>query len=53
MGGTSYTMNPVKTLEMISASFIFGESQYYRQQGLGISLPEDVEEFWVGLYYNV
>jgi hypothetical protein len=31
MGGDSYTINPLDTLKMISASSIFGEPQYYRQ----------------------
>lgn len=30
MGGTSYTINPLDTLKMVSASSIFGEPQYYR-----------------------
>lgn len=30
MGGYSYTVNPLDTLKMISASSIFGEPQYYR-----------------------
>lgn len=30
MGGISYTLNPLETLKMISASSIFGEPQYYR-----------------------
>lgn len=30
MGGTSYELNPLDTLKMISASSIFGEPQYYR-----------------------
>ena len=30
MGGTSYEVNPLDTLKMISASSIFGEPQYYR-----------------------
>ena len=30
MGGTSYTINPVNTLKIISASSIFGEASYYR-----------------------
>lgn len=30
MGGTSYTLNPLDTLKMVSASSIFGEPQYYR-----------------------
>ena len=31
MGGTSYELNPLDTLKMISASSIFGEPQYYRR----------------------
>lgn len=30
MGGTSYEINPLDTLKMVSASSIFGEPQYYR-----------------------
>lgn len=30
MGGTSYTLNPLDTLKIITASSIFGEPQYYR-----------------------
>ena len=30
MDGISYTINPVDTLKMISASSVFGEPQYYR-----------------------
>ena len=30
MGGISYRVDPLDTLKMISASFIFGEPQYYR-----------------------
>ena len=30
MGGDSYTINPLDTLKMISASSIFGEPSYYR-----------------------
>ena len=30
MGGTSYTLNPVETLKIVTASSIFGEPQYYR-----------------------
>ncbi|MCL1993743.1 MAG: hypothetical protein FWG66_12445 [Spirochaetes bacterium] len=30
MGGVSYTINPLDTLKMISASSIFGEPSYYR-----------------------
>lgn len=30
MGGTSYELNPLDTLKMITASSIFGEPQYYR-----------------------
>ena len=30
MNGISYTINPVDTLKMISASSVFGEPQYYR-----------------------
>lgn len=30
MGGISYTINPLDTLKMITASSIFGEPQYYR-----------------------
>ena len=30
MGGVSYTMNPLDTLKMVSASSIFGEPSYYR-----------------------
>ena len=31
MNGISYTINPVDTLKMISASSVFGEPQYYRE----------------------
>ena len=31
MGGISYTLNPLDTLKMVSASSIFGEPQYYRK----------------------
>lgn len=31
MGGTSYTLNPIETLKMVTASSIFGEPQYYRR----------------------
>ena len=30
MGGVSYTVNPLDTLKMVSASSIFGEPSYYR-----------------------
>jgi len=30
MGGISYTVNPLDTLKLISASSVFGEPQYYR-----------------------
>ena len=30
MGGTSYRINPLDTLKMVTASSIFGEPQYYR-----------------------
>ena len=30
MGGVSYTINPLDTLKMVSASSIFGEPSYYR-----------------------
>ena len=30
MGGDSYTINPLDTLKMITASSIFGEPSYYR-----------------------
>jgi hypothetical protein len=30
MGGNSYTLNPIDTLRIVSASSIFGEPQYYR-----------------------
>lgn len=30
MGGISYTINPLDTMKMITASSIFGEPQYYR-----------------------
>ncbi len=30
MGGTSYTVNPIETLKLVTASSIFGEPQYYR-----------------------
>ena len=30
MGGISYTLNPLDTLKMITASSIFGEPSYYR-----------------------
>ena len=30
MGGTSYTLNPIETLKLVTASSIFGEPQYYR-----------------------
>jgi hypothetical protein len=30
MGGTSYEINPIDTLKMVTASSIFGEPQYYR-----------------------
>lgn len=30
MGGTSYELNPIETLKIVTASSIFGEPQYYR-----------------------
>ena len=30
MGGISYSLNPLDTLKMVTASSIFGEPQYYR-----------------------
>ena len=30
MGGTSYEVNPIDTLKLVTASSIFGEPQYYR-----------------------
>lgn len=35
MGGISYTVNPLETLKLVSASSIFGEPQYYRKSGFG------------------
>jgi hypothetical protein len=35
MGGTSYEVNPLLTLKMITASSIFGEPQYYRDGQFG------------------
>lgn len=37
MGGDSYTINPLDTLKMVSASSIFGEPSYYRDGGLAIN----------------
>lgn len=31
MGGISYTLNPLETLKIVTASSIFGEPQYYRR----------------------
>ena len=31
MGGISYTVNPIDTLKLVTASSIFGEPQYYRK----------------------
>lgn len=31
MGGTSYELNPIDTMKMVTASSIFGEPQYYRK----------------------
>lgn len=31
MGGTSYTLSPIDTLKIVTASSIFGEPQYYRE----------------------
>lgn len=49
MGGTSYTINPLETLKMISASSIFGEPQYYRRGGLAkdtyCRINDIIEEF--------
>lgn len=33
MGGISYTLNPLDTLKIITASSIFGEAQYYNDGG--------------------
>ena len=35
MGGDSYTINPLDTLKMVSASSIFGEPSYYRGSKVG------------------
>ena len=47
MGGDSYTINPVDTLKMITASSIFGEPSYYR--GSNISgdsfLTRDIKNY--------
>ena len=34
MGGISYNLNPIDTLKMITASSIFGEPQYYRNENI-------------------
>jgi len=31
MGGTSYELNPIDTLRIVTASSVFGEPQYYRE----------------------
>lgn len=31
MNGTSYKINPIQTLQLVAASSIFGEAQYYRK----------------------
>ncbi len=38
MGGTSYKINPIDTLKMITASSIFGEPSYYRGTDLVLSV---------------
>lgn len=35
MGGDSYTVNPLDTLKMVTASSIFGEPSYYRGSKMG------------------
>ena len=40
MGGTSYTINPLDTLRIISSSSIFGEPQYYRD---GLGTPKNID----------
>jgi len=33
MNGISYKLNPIQTLQLVAASSIFGEAQYYRSSG--------------------
>lgn len=35
MNGTSYELNPLETMKMVTASSIFGEPSYYRDNGEG------------------
>lgn len=41
MGGTSYKISPINTLRIIASSSIFGEPQYYRDNGIGS--PKNIE----------
>ena len=41
MGGVSYTVNPLDTLKMVSASSIFGEPSYYRNGEFGSGVVHD------------
>ena len=45
MGGTSYELNPMDTLKMVTASSIFGEPQYYRD---GAFVDESIVD---GVYF--
>lgn len=44
MGGDSYVINPLDTLKMISASSIFGEPSYYRDNEEGSYITHRVKE---------
>jgi hypothetical protein len=49
MGGVSYTLDPLQSLEMIASSSIFGEPAYYRNSGF----PEkhiDVSDLFVSIF---
>ena len=41
MGGISFTVNPLDTLKMVTASSIFGEPQYYRHGEFGEAYIKD------------
>ena len=45
MGGTSYELNPFETMKMVTASSIFGEPQYYRNEAFDSTKVTD------GTYY--
>ena len=50
MGGTSYTLNPIETLKLVTASSIFGEPQYYRDGEFADARVKDGRVFCDSLF---